>query len=103
MTFYLSAKLSDKKFCALEIRCVRHIIFAAKRKKYYLTECLVSSHGNGNGLAENEWKLKMTGGNLFMAGEINNILDENMNIEILFRSKQFHQGPGCDDDSESLG
>ena len=45
----------------------------------------------------------MTGGNLFMAGEINNILDENMNIEILFRSEQFHQGPGCDDDSESLG
>lgn len=82
--------------------CTTHN-FRSKEKKYYLTECLVSSHGNGNGLAENEWKLKMTGGNLFMAGEINNILDENMNIEILFRSKQFHQGPGCDDDSESLG
>ena len=40
-----------------------------------------------------------------MPGETNILIsDENLKMEYNhFRSEQFHQGPGCDDDSESLG
>ena len=115
MTFYLSVKLVGKKFSSQYKVELRH---KAKKNGINWMNILynlhIYSHGNGNGLAENEWKVRRTGGNLNVCSWPGKFLSSSyfllhgfyllvfLTLKNFPRPKQFYQGSSCDDDPESL-